>query len=102
MYECRGGADFPGARVNPIPMYRVAISTMVSHCLIGAAVGNAEAALELSCDAVKARSTSFTGMRMRDFQAVQLRIGAAGAKIARARLLCRHGFIVAHEVAAAD
>jgi 3-hydroxy-9,10-secoandrosta-1,3,5(10)-triene-9,17-dione monooxygenase len=101
MYQCRGGADFPGARVNPNPLYRVPISTMVSHCLVGAAVGNAEAALELSCEAVKARSTSYTGMRMRDFQAVQLRVGAAGAKIETARLLLRTDCIRAQEVAAA-
>jgi len=74
---------------------------MVSHCLVGAAVGNAEAALELSCEAVKARSTSYTGMRMRDFQAVQIRVGAAGAKIDTARLLLRTDCIEAQEVAAA-
>jgi 3-hydroxy-9,10-secoandrosta-1,3,5(10)-triene-9,17-dione monooxygenase len=101
MQQCRGGADFPGACVNPNPTYRVAMSTMVSHCLIGAAVGNAEVALELSCDAVKARSTSYTGTRMRDLQTVQLRVGAAGAKIEAARLLCRNDCIAAQEIAAA-
>ncbi|MFL5364865.1 MAG: acyl-CoA dehydrogenase family protein [Myxococcales bacterium] len=100
MYQCRGGADFPGARANPNPLYRVPISTMVSHCLVGAAVGNAEAALELSCETVKARSTSYTGMRMRDFQAVQLRVAAAGAKIDTARLLLRSDCIEAQEAAA--
>jgi 3-hydroxy-9,10-secoandrosta-1,3,5(10)-triene-9,17-dione monooxygenase len=102
MYNTRGGADFPGARVNANPMYRVPVTTMGSHCLVGAAIGNAEAALELTCDVVKARSTNYTGMRMRDFQAVQLRIGAAGAKIEAARLLCRNDCIVAQEAAAMD
>jgi 3-hydroxy-9,10-secoandrosta-1,3,5(10)-triene-9,17-dione monooxygenase len=102
MYQCRGGGEFPGARVNPNPLYRVPISTMVSHCLVGAAVGNAEAALELSCEAAKARGTSYTGMRMRDFQAVQLRVGAAGAKIDTARLLLRSDCIRAQELAAAE
>jgi len=102
MQDCRGGVGFPGARSNPNPMYRVPISAMVSHCLIGAAVGNAQAALELSCDAVKARSASFTGMRMRDFQTVQLRVGAAGARIEAARLLCRSDCIAAQRIAAAD
>jgi 3-hydroxy-9,10-secoandrosta-1,3,5(10)-triene-9,17-dione monooxygenase len=102
MYQCRGGADFPGARTNPNPLYRLPITTMGSHCLVGAAVGNAEAALELTCDAVKARSTNYTGLRMRDFQTVQLRVGAAGVKIDAARLMCRNDCITAQQVAAAD
>jgi 3-hydroxy-9,10-secoandrosta-1,3,5(10)-triene-9,17-dione monooxygenase len=102
MYQCLGGADFPGARVNPNPMYRVPVTTMGSHCLVGAAVGNAEAALEMTCDAVKARSTNYTGMRMRDFQTVQLRTGAAGVRIDAARLMCRNDCLVAQQVAAAD
>ena len=89
MYTCRGGADFPGARVNPNPLYRVPVAMMSSHCLLAAAIGNAQAALELTCEAVKGRSTNYTGASMRDFQAVQLRVGAAGARIEAARLLAR-------------
>jgi 3-hydroxy-9,10-secoandrosta-1,3,5(10)-triene-9,17-dione monooxygenase len=99
MYTCRGGAEFPGARVNPNPVYRVPITTMGSHCLSGAALGNAQAALELTCDAVKARSTNYTGMRMRDFQTVQLRVGAAGARIDAARLILRQDCMGAQQVA---
>jgi len=100
MYDCRGGADFPGARANPNPIYRVPITTLGSHCLVGAALGNAQAALDLTCEAVKARSTNYTGMRMRDFQTVQLRIGAAGARVEAARLLCRNDCIAAQRAAA--
>jgi len=87
MLLARGGDGFPGAAVNPNPLYRVPLSAMATHCIAGAAVGNAEAALELSIEAVKARSTSYTGLRMRDFQAVQLRIAAAGARVHAARLM---------------
>jgi 3-hydroxy-9,10-secoandrosta-1,3,5(10)-triene-9,17-dione monooxygenase len=99
MYTCRGGSEYPGARVNPNPVYRVPITTMGSHCLSGAALGNAQAALELTCEAVKARSTNYTGMRMRDFQTVQLRVGAAGARIDAARLILRQDCIDAQRVA---
>lgn len=95
MYQCRGGSDFPGARVNPAPLYRVPIGTLSSHTLLGAAIGNAQAALELTCEAVKARSTSYTGAGMRDFQTVQLRVGAAGARIEAARLMARNDCITA-------
>ncbi|CAM9403487.1 unnamed protein product [Phaeothamnion confervicola] len=85
MYTARGGSDFPGAKANPNPLYRVPLFALGSSCLAGAVVGNAQAALDLTIAAVKERSTNYTGMRMRDFQTVQLRIGVAGAKIDMAR-----------------
>ncbi len=89
MYLARGGSDFPGAGVNPAALYRVPIGAISSHCRAAAGVGNAQAALELTIEAVKERSTSYTAARMRDFQAVQLRVARAGAQIDAARLICR-------------
>ncbi len=63
------------------------------------AVGNAQAALESTIASVKERSTSYTGAKMRDFQAVQLRVGAAGAKIDAARLVLRNDCLDAQEIA---
>src|SRR2546430_16706057 len=79
MYQARGGSEFPGASANPGALYRVPIGAISSHCLSAAGVGNAQAALELTIEAIKERSTSYTAMRMRDFQAVQLRVARAGA-----------------------
>lgn len=101
MYLARGGNAFPGATVNDRPLYRVAITGLSSHCLAGAAVGNAQAALELTIEAVKERSTSYTAARMRDFQAVQLRVARAGAMIDAARLLARGDCLEADRSAAA-
>jgi 3-hydroxy-9,10-secoandrosta-1,3,5(10)-triene-9,17-dione monooxygenase len=89
-YTIRGGAGFPGARANPNPLYQVPLATLSSHPIVAAALGNAQAALELTCDAVKGRATSYTGASMRDFQAVQLRVGAAGARIEAAQVLARN------------
>jgi 3-hydroxy-9,10-secoandrosta-1,3,5(10)-triene-9,17-dione monooxygenase len=89
MYLARGGGEFPGARVNANPLYRVPLSALGSHCLSAAGVGNAQAALELTIEAIRARSTTYTAMRMRDFQTVQLRVAAAGARIDAARLIIR-------------
>jgi len=89
MYLVRGGGDFPGARTNPNPHYRIPISGLGSHCIAGAAVGNALAAVEITAEAVRERSTNYTAARMRDFQAVQLRVAAAGARADAARLICR-------------
>ncbi len=99
MYLARGGGEFPGARVNPNPLYRVPLSALGSHCLSAAGVGNAQAALELTIEAIRERSTSYTAMRMRDFQAVQLRVAAAGAKVDAARLVIRTDCLDAQRIA---
>jgi len=99
MYTCRGGGDYPGARGNPNPVYRVPYATLGSHCLVGAAIGNARAALELTCEHVKARSTSYSAARMRDFQTVQLRVGAAGARSDAAHLIARNDCLLGQEYA---
>ena len=45
--------------------------------------------MDAAIDMVKARSTAYTGAKMRDFQTVQLRIGMAAAKVDAARSLLR-------------
>ena len=90
MLDARGGDGFPGATVNPNPLYRVSLAAMGGHGIAATAVGNAMAALEFTRDMVKQRSTNYTGARMRDFQTVQLRVGNAGAKIDAARLMLRN------------
>ncbi|OLB99195.1 MAG: hypothetical protein AUH30_05765 [Candidatus Rokubacteria bacterium 13_1_40CM_68_15] len=99
MYLARGGSEFPGARVNQNPLYRVPLSALGSHCLSAAGVGNAQAALELTVEAIKERSTSYTAMRMRDFQAVQLRVARAGAMVDAARLVIRTDCLDAEAIA---
>jgi alkylation response protein AidB-like acyl-CoA dehydrogenase len=99
VYDARGGDGFPGARGNPNPIYRVPMSALAAHGIGGVAVGNAQAALELSIEAVKARSTSYTGLKMRDIQTVQLRVGAAGARIDTARQIIRRDCFEAMEFA---
>jgi len=99
MYDARGGDGFPGAKGNPNPVYRVPLSALAAHGIGGTALGNAQAALELTIEAVKKRSTSYTGLKMRDIQAVQLRVGAAGARIDAARELLRADCIEAQEIA---
>jgi len=100
MYLIRGGSEFPGARVNPSPLYRVPLASLGSHCLAGAGVGNAQAAVELTIEAITARSTSYTAARMRDFQAVQLRVARAAALTDAARLVIRADCLEAARIAA--
>jgi len=99
MYDARGGDRFPGAKGNPNPIYRVPLSALGAHGIGGTAVGNAQAALELTLEAVKTRSTSYAALKMRDIQAVQLRFGAAGARIDAARQILRNDCLEAMEIA---
>jgi len=99
MYLARGGSQFPGARVNANALYQVPLAALGSHCLAGAGVGNAQAALELTIEAIRERSTNYTAMRMRDFQAVQLRVARAGAMVDTARLVIRTDCLEADRIA---
>ena len=90
---------FRARKATRTPLYRVPLSTLGSHGIGGVAVGNAQAALELSIEVVKQRSTNYTGLKMRDFQAVQLRIGEAGARIDAARQILRNDCLEGQEIA---
>jgi 3-hydroxy-9,10-secoandrosta-1,3,5(10)-triene-9,17-dione monooxygenase len=99
MYLARGGTEYPGARVNANPLYRIPLSALGSHCLAAAGVGNAQAAVEMTIEAINERSTNYTGLRMRDFQAVQLRVARAGAQVDAARLSIRTDCVDAERIA---
>jgi 3-hydroxy-9,10-secoandrosta-1,3,5(10)-triene-9,17-dione monooxygenase len=90
MHVAREGHAWPGTLVHRNPLYRIPISALGGHGIGGCLVGNARAALEAAIALVKSRSTNYTGARMRDFQTVQLRIGAAGAQIDAAALILRN------------
>jgi 3-hydroxy-9,10-secoandrosta-1,3,5(10)-triene-9,17-dione monooxygenase len=99
MYLARGHGDFPGARLNGNPLYRAPLAAFGTHTLAAAGMGNAEAALELTIQAVQERSTSYTAMRMRDFQAVQLRVAGAGARVDTARRVFRADLLEGERIA---
>ncbi len=98
MYVAQPGHSFPGLKTNSNPHYRIPLTPLGGHGIGGCLVGNARAALEITIDLVKSRSTSYTGAKMRDFQTVQLRIGAAGAKVDAAALLLRSDVLEAMRV----
>ncbi len=85
----RPGHEYPGLRIHTNPTFKVPAASLGGHCIAGAMTGNAQAAVDVTIDLVKSRSTSYTGAKMRDFQSVQLRIGMAAAKVDAARALLR-------------
>jgi 3-hydroxy-9,10-secoandrosta-1,3,5(10)-triene-9,17-dione monooxygenase len=81
MHVARAGHRFPGLDHHPNPLYRVPTPAMGGHSIAGAMLGNAQAMVDLSIDSVKARSTSYTGAKMRDMPMVQWRVSMAAAKV---------------------
>lgn len=99
MQVARPGHEFPGLKMNTNPIYKIPLSGFGGYGIGGSMIGNAQAALDTTIAHVKARSTSYTGAKMRDFQTVQQRVAMAAGKIEGARLWLRHDCIEANEIA---
>lgn len=82
-----GIAGFPGLQVHKSPLFRVPNSSLGGNGIAAAMLGNAQAALAVSIESVKQRSTSYSAAKMRDFPTIQLRISMAAARIDAARLM---------------
>lgn len=87
--DLRGGDSAPGTKTNPGALFRVAMSGFSGHIIASTLVGNAQAALEFTADTIRQKSSAYTGAKLRDIQAVQMRVSAAGARIDTARMLVR-------------
>jgi 3-hydroxy-9,10-secoandrosta-1,3,5(10)-triene-9,17-dione monooxygenase len=86
---CRGGLEHPGGALNPGPLYRIPVVAASSHPLAPAAVGAAEGAYEMFVETNAKRAGTYTGAKVADFQAVQIKVGRARSLIDSARYLLR-------------
>ena len=77
-----GPADFPGLRTNPSPLYRIPFGGLAA-LILGTTLGNPQAMLDAITQMVRDRSTSYTGLSMRDLGTVQSRVGFAARKASR-------------------
>jgi 3-hydroxy-9,10-secoandrosta-1,3,5(10)-triene-9,17-dione monooxygenase len=93
LLRCRGGSEHPGAALNPGGLYRIPIVAASSHPLAPAALGAAEGAYELFIERMAARAGTYTGARVADFQAVQIKVARARCLIDSARALLRQSAI---------
>ncbi len=89
LVRCRGGLDHPGAVLNTGPLFRIPIVAASSHPIAPAALGAAEGAYELFLDAMTRRVGTYTGARVADFQAVQIKVARARCLIDAARSFLR-------------
>ena len=85
----RGGLEHPGAGLNTGPLFRIPIVAASGHPLAPAALGAAEGAYEMFLEATAKRAGTYTGARVADFQAVQIKVARARCLIDSARYLLR-------------
>ena len=87
--RCRGGLEHPGAALNDGPLFRVPIVASAGHPLSATALGAAEGAFESVANSFKSRIGTYTGAKVADFQAVQIKIAEARCLIDSATHLMR-------------
>ena len=87
--RCRGGLEHPGAKLNSGPLFRVPIVASAGHPLSATALGTAEGAYEHVRDVFVKRTGTYTGAKVSDFQAVQVKLARARCLIDSASLLMR-------------
>jgi len=102
LLRCRGGSGHPGAALNPGPLYRIPIVAASSHPLAPAALGAAEGAYELFLETMAKRAGTYTGARVADFQAVQIKVARARCLIDSARSFLRQSAIAFQATAQRD
>jgi len=91
--DCRGGFDHPGAALNKGALYGIPIVAASSHPLAPAALGAAEGAYEIFLASMAKRAGTYTGAKVGDFQAVQIKVARARSLIDSARYLLRQSAI---------
>ncbi|MBI3513922.1 MAG: hypothetical protein HY060_07660 [Proteobacteria bacterium] len=85
--------------IRSSPLFRVPLIALAGFCTGGVALGNAQGAYDNFVGTTRARTTTYTGLAMSGFQAVQIHTAEAGAKLEAARLLmdenCKEAMAIA-------
>jgi len=89
MARCRGGSNHPGGKYNPGALYKVALVAAAGHPLSATALGTAEGAYEHVREKFAQRTGTYTGAKVSEFQAVQVKLARARCLIDSARSLMR-------------
>jgi 3-hydroxy-9,10-secoandrosta-1,3,5(10)-triene-9,17-dione monooxygenase len=92
--RCRGGLEHPGAKLNAGPLFRVPLVASAGHPLSATALGTAEGAYEHVRDVFRKRTGTYTGAKVSDFQAVQVKLARARCLIDSAGYLMRQSALI--------
>jgi 3-hydroxy-9,10-secoandrosta-1,3,5(10)-triene-9,17-dione monooxygenase len=91
--RCRGGSEHPGAKLNPGPLFRIPIVASAGHPLSASALGAAEGAYQHVAQSFAKRVGTYTGAKVADFQAVQVKLARARCLVDSARYLMRESAV---------
>jgi 3-hydroxy-9,10-secoandrosta-1,3,5(10)-triene-9,17-dione monooxygenase len=94
----RGGYEHPGAALNRGPLFGIPIIGAAGIPLSPASVGAAEGAYEHFVSSMRKRSGTYTGAKVADFQAVQIKLARARVLIDSARATSRNASIALQEM----
>jgi len=94
LQRCRGGAEHPGAALNKSALFKIPIVASAGHPLSATALGTAEGAFEHVLNTFKTRVGTYTGAKVSDFQAVQVKLARARCLIDSARSLMRESALI--------
>jgi 3-hydroxy-9,10-secoandrosta-1,3,5(10)-triene-9,17-dione monooxygenase len=97
--RCRGGSEHPGASLNNGPLYKVPIVAAAGHPLSASALGAAEGAFQHVKDSFSKRIGTYTGAKVSEFQAVQVKLARARCLVDSARYLMRESATAFQEFA---
>ena len=89
LQRCRGGLKHPGAALNKGPLFRIPLVAAAGHPLSPTVLGTAEGAFEHVQKSFAKRVGTYTGAKVADFQAVQIKLAKARCLIDSARYLMR-------------
>jgi len=92
--RCRGGLDHPGAALNKGNLFKVPIVASAGHPLSATALGTAEGAYHHVKDVFRKRTGTYTGAKVSEFQAVQIKLARARCLIDSARTLMRESALM--------
>jgi len=96
----RGGYQHPGGAINRGPLYGIPVIGAAGIPLSPASIGAAEGAYEHFIAAMQKRMGTYTGAKVADFQAVQVKVARARALIDSGRALSRNASIAFQEMSA--
>ena len=96
----RGGYEHPGAALHRGPLFGIPIIGAAGIPLSPASIGAAEGAYEHFVETMRKRAGTYTGAKVADFQAVQIKLARARALIDSGRALSRNASIALQEMSA--
>ena len=94
LQRCRGGLGHPGAALNQGDLFKLPIVASAGHPLSATALGTAEGAYDHVREVFLKRTGTYTGAKVADFQAVQVKLAKARCLIDAARCLMRESALV--------